>query len=201
MSIYSALAFVLPEELQENIQKIRRNYDKAYDRWPPHINFFFPFISEYTIEQSEYKSEKSLIKQISEALVDIKPFKTVFDNISYFNFGKDKPITIWLGPQDPKPFEETFNVLRSLFPNLKVAITNLNNVSLKVKSKNFTPHLTLAQKSYFQFRKCQERYKKEIGTIECTIDSIQILTRTKDTAFKPLWTIYFNGKEPVYHKK
>ena len=30
MSVYTALAFVLPEELQENIQKIRRNYDKAY---------------------------------------------------------------------------------------------------------------------------------------------------------------------------
>lgn len=130
-----------------------------------------------------------MIKQISNALANIKPFKATFDNINFFNFGKGKPITIWLGPQDLKPFEEIFNALRPLFPRLKV------------KSKNFTPHLTLAQKNYFQFRKCQERYKKEIGPIECTIDSIQILTRYPDSAFETKWTIYFDGKEPVCHKK
>ncbi len=177
----TALAFVLPEELQENIQKIRKNYDKAYDHWPPHINFFFPFIPEYQITET-------LAKQISEALVNVKPFKVVFDNISYFNFGKDKPITIWLGPHNPKPFEETFNALKPLFPRLRI------------KHKKFTPHLTLAQKSQFQFRKGQERFMKQIGPIECTIDSIQILERYGSGAFEPKWTIYFGGKEPVFHK-
>ena len=174
MSTDTALAFVLPEELQENIQKIRKNYDKAYGRWPPHINFFFPFIYKMQIDEG-------LVKQIKDALVDIKPFKVEFDHISYFNFGKDKPITIWLGPQDPKPFE------KPLFPRLKS------------KYKNFTPHLTLAQKSYFQFKKCQEKFMKQIGQIECEVDSIQILTNDYDKVFKPLWTIYFGGKEPVFN--
>ena len=43
-STHTALAFVLPTAVQAQVQSIRKVYDKAYTRWPPHINFFFPFL-------------------------------------------------------------------------------------------------------------------------------------------------------------
>ena len=98
-SKYSALAFVIPKKIKKNIQIIRKENDKAYTYWPPHINFLFPFIPERMFNDE-------LITKLKEALKPIKPFKAVFNNIRFFNFGKGHPITIWLGPENPKPFEE-----------------------------------------------------------------------------------------------
>ena len=177
----STLSFVIPEELQTNIQSIRKFYDKAYTYWPPHINFLFPFIPENMINED-------IIMKLKEALRPIKPFKAEFEDIHFFNFGKNKPITIWLGPKDTKPFEEIYNTVSSVFPNLK-----------DKRHKKFVPHITLAQQNYFQFNKCSVKYKKQIGHIECIVNSIQILTRNENEPFKPLYTIYFEGKEPSYH--
>jgi hypothetical protein len=40
---HTALIIAPPASLIEPIQKIRKEHDKAYDRWMPHVNLAFPF--------------------------------------------------------------------------------------------------------------------------------------------------------------
>ena len=48
VATWTALCLVLHkkdnEKPYEAVQYIRKSHDKAYDRWMPHINIFFPFV-------------------------------------------------------------------------------------------------------------------------------------------------------------
>ncbi len=51
-AVTSALALLPPTELCEQIENVRKAHDKAFERWPPHINLLFPFIPEMYMEQA-----------------------------------------------------------------------------------------------------------------------------------------------------
>jgi len=179
-STRSALAFVLPVELQAPVQSIRKVHDKAYGRWPPHINFFFPFVPEETVS--------SLVPRIRDALAHIHPFTTVLDTIGSFKHGKG-PLTVWLGPRDIQPFVDIFNAVSPLFPEL-------NNNGREA----FVPHMTLGQcQSGPAYDTAAAEFKGIIGSIECVVDSLQVLVRDADTPFESLYTIYLGGREPELH--
>lgn len=40
----SAICLIPPEDLWSPINSIRRLYDKAHEKWPPHINLVYPFV-------------------------------------------------------------------------------------------------------------------------------------------------------------
>lgn len=44
--VRTAVAILPDITLCTDIQLIRQKHDPAFDRWPPHINFLFPFIPE-----------------------------------------------------------------------------------------------------------------------------------------------------------
>ena len=44
--VTTALTLVIPIEFHNKINEIRSKYDRAYPRWMPHINFFFPFVTQ-----------------------------------------------------------------------------------------------------------------------------------------------------------
>jgi hypothetical protein len=48
--VQSALCIIPPEDLWEPIQHIRRERDKAFPRWMPHINLLYPFYPEAAFE-------------------------------------------------------------------------------------------------------------------------------------------------------
>jgi len=179
-STRSALAFVLPAEQQAPVQSIRKIHDRVYDRWPPHINFFFPFVPEEVVP--------SVVPRIRDALAHIQPFSTVLDTIGSFSHGKG-PLTVWLGPRDIQPFVEVFNALSPLFPDLQ------NN-----GRDAFVPHMTLGQVQRGKaFETAAAQFKEIIGSIECVVDSLQILVRDADTAFESLYTVFLGGREPEFH--
>jgi len=179
-STRSALAFVLPVDLQGPVQSIRKIHDKAYGRWPPHINFFFPFIFEEEIP--------AVIPRIREALARIQPFTTVLNTVGNFSHGKS-PSTIWLGPENTEPFQEIFNALAPLFPTLTEGAR-----------KEFVPHMTLGQASgKSAVDTATSEFKGIVGSITCLVDSLQILVRDADTPFESLYTVFLGGREPVLH--
>jgi len=179
-STRSALAFVLPADLQDNVQSIRKVHDKAYGRWPPHINFFFPFLPE--------EQMPALVPRIRDALSRIQPFTVVLDTIGNFKHGKGS-FTVWLGPQSTAPFNEIFEALAPLFPELKNG-----------GREEFVPHMTLGQcKSEKAVETATEEFKEIIGSITCLVDSIQVLVRDEDTAFESLYTVFLGGREPELH--
>jgi 2'-5' RNA ligase superfamily len=43
-SYETALCVVPPLSYCREVDKLRELYDKAYGRWPPHINLIYPFV-------------------------------------------------------------------------------------------------------------------------------------------------------------
>ena len=124
VSTKMALAFVLPAELSMKVQAVRSVKDKAFSRWPPHINFLFPFIHKEVVPGK--------VEELCTALASIEPFDTVLETIGYFVHNKNN-ITGWIAPTDNEPFKKIYNAAVSVFPELNE------------QHAEFTPHMTLGQ--------------------------------------------------------
>ena len=181
-STRSALAFVLPAEHRTNVEAIRQQHDKAYARWPPHINFLFPFIFEEDVAAQ--------LPRLRAALAHVAPFTAVLDTVGSFSHGKGS-YTVWLGPQDTQPFEAIFRSVAPLFPQLGSAAR-----------EQFVPHMTLGQcRSAAAVAAATDEFKRLVGTVTCRVDAVQVLVRDADTRFEPLYTIYLGdaAREPLRH--
>jgi 2'-5' RNA ligase len=86
--VTTALCIIPPKECWKQIQKIRETYDPAYQRWMPHINFFFPFYKSSTFEECE--------KILKEPLSKLKPIKICFKEFDCF---MNKSSVIFLDPK------------------------------------------------------------------------------------------------------
>ncbi len=43
-SYETALCIVPPRQLWAPVDRLRALYDKAYEKWPPHVNLVYPFV-------------------------------------------------------------------------------------------------------------------------------------------------------------
>lgn len=133
----SALAFVLSTDdtaIYNVVESIRTSNDKAFTRWPPHINFIFPFVSSQNFDETKRILESEAIQKI---INEIKSVGITFDEVSYFD--QKKIVTFHL-----KPNKESHDLLEKLY----VAVTTQINSKFpfcESKRKVFHPHLTLGQ--------------------------------------------------------
>jgi len=75
------------------VNEIRLAYDRAAKRWPPHINFMFPFIPVEQFEEAREKLEAELQNESA--------FEVVLEKIGFFSQGKGN-IHDWDGHWKPK---------------------------------------------------------------------------------------------------
>lgn len=79
-AVTSALAIVPPLGLCAQIEEVRKEHDKAFERWPPHINILFPFIPEAHMELA--------VPLVEKALCSVAPFTVTFNELDYFKHPK-----------------------------------------------------------------------------------------------------------------
>ncbi|MBW8804472.1 MAG: DUF504 domain-containing protein [Catenulisporales bacterium] len=85
----TAVAWIPPDELWDDIQEVRRRLDPQIRRWPPHVNILFGFVPE-----SEFDAAAP---SISKAAAAIPPFKVRFGKLRQFSHRSDS--TLWLDPE------------------------------------------------------------------------------------------------------
>jgi 2'-5' RNA ligase len=124
----TALAFVMPTFTHKKINTIRSKYDKAYNRWMPHINFLFPFTSKQNFDSVQEKLQLEL-----EANKVITKFEVGFFGIGYFKNSNGYTFHLKLDEATETHFQNIFNVIRQTIPEVKY------------ERDSFHPHLTLAQ--------------------------------------------------------
>lgn len=61
---YSALAIVADEGTGP-LQELRVKHDPAYERWPPHINIYFPFVDPDSFDEV-YESLRAAFAEFEE---------------------------------------------------------------------------------------------------------------------------------------
>jgi len=179
-TVCSSLCVVLPNDVTYAVQSIRRDHDKSFLRWPPHVNLLYPFIPESSI--SNY------VNEISNALHDMIPFKITFSEFKHFRHTQ-RSFTLWLEPNPREQFIELQRRVQRVFP----ALTDLSTIEVF----GYTPHLSLGQwHSQSSLEAAKNEYSSSWIPFSCVIDSVHIITRSEDKPFSIYYTIPFGGKAP-----
>lgn len=161
MDTTTALTLVIPNKYHDMINNIRKQHDKAYPRWMPHINFYFPFVSEDKFDEIR----KILVSELST----FGSFELELNDVGYFKQGKNL-VTMHLKPKDPSQLTSLFKVIKSVLPS-----------ELNVRNNEFKPHLTIGQ---FPTEEIETRLKEyqswlESNPIKFNVNCISILNRSK----------------------
>ena len=172
--VTTALTLIFPNT--PFINETRSNYDGAYQRWMPHINFLFPFVESVHLEDMKNKLLKAFHNQ--------KSFKLDLSNLN--SFSQKKRVTFHLKPSDQLELQQLYTIIRKTLPEVYV------------KHSVFEPHLTLGQcpkQDYPKLKKeLEEKMTKE--QFEFNVDGIYIIQRSnedKSVPFKIVHKIPFSA--------
>ena len=129
-STKTAIAIILPSNQASEVNAIRRIHDKAFHKWPPHVNILYPPV---TIDQL-----KSALPLIRDALGSTASQKLSIGDIGTFRHRQNA--TVFLEPDDKSK--------RSI-ASLRTKMVKALGLSDKAGTIDgtFRPHLTLGQAS------------------------------------------------------
>eukprot|EP00298_Acanthocystis_sp_HF-20_P001844 c12305_g1_i1.p1 GENE.c12305_g1_i1~~c12305_g1_i1.p1 ORF type:complete len:305 (+),score=89.84 c12305_g1_i1:50-964(+) len=165
-SVCVAVCIIPPEDLWPPIQKIRKLYDPAYDRWMPHINLLFPFLEEEYIEEA--------IEKMKKGLANIKQFSINLNQFGAFEL-KDRVVIHLVPKTDPdNSLTNIYNILFSAFPQC-------DDQKTKSKSGTFVPHLTVGQ--FDNRQKAKDAFKDKVKFGSFTVKEIAVVSRGASTPF------------------
>lgn len=154
----TALTIIMPNHMHDYIDNFRRNNDKAYPRWQPHINLLFPFVKE---EQFPIIAAK-----LRTAIQDngFKKFTLHLDTIDHFK--QSDCITVHAKPRYDKQIKMLYNL-----------IANTLNITENVKGQDFKAHMTLGQFGKGDVNKVTE-IKNNWGSGLCVyVEAIHLIAR------------------------
>jgi poly(A) polymerase len=123
MDTTTALAIVTDSKTALKCNEIRSKYDKAHNRWMPHINLLFPFVPTLKFDK---------IKELLDG--KFESFEIPLTEIGFFSQKKDATFHV-------KPDKKTTKKLEEIYKT----ILTLLETEVNFKTKPFHPHLTLAQ--------------------------------------------------------
>ena len=164
LSTLSALCIIPPQKISLELDKIRLEHDKAYQRWMPHINICFPFLEDTGLSLVQ--------KTLANHLDRIGSFEIILEKITHFEPKGRGPATVVIEPRcEPK------NSLEVVYKALQEACPIAANKSLH----NFHPHLTIAQIQPLVLEDWIECNSKQLNfPYRFTVDCLYMVTREED---------------------
>lgn len=175
LAYITAVCIVPPEDIWSPIEKIREKHDKAYKRWPPHINILFPFVNE--------KHFDSQVDILTNAFKDFKKFDIYFNNFGYFrrNGNKRNPNpkqSVFLQPSG-KDNDKTSNDITD--KSLQEIYRRLTQLYPVCKTRNeFHGHLSVGQWTLDKVEDAIKEKSKDWESMHFVCDHICIVARTQD---------------------
>lgn len=85
LATYTALCIIPPWGLHGPIEDIRKIHDPAFERWMPHINYYFPFVAPEFFEDTHEK--------LTKILETFASFEVTLKNLDFFSNS-----TVWANP-------------------------------------------------------------------------------------------------------
>ena len=137
LSHKSALALLLPHPVSAPVETIRREHDKHFRRWPPHLNLIYPFLASPSIQQADRQPSPALKEdiqhRIQKAINHTEPFRLTLsaDPPGIFSHSK-KSKTVWL-----RPLSDQVNQLQAA---LQAEFSECD-----ADKRPFVPHLSIGQ--------------------------------------------------------
>ncbi len=123
----TALVAIPPDFLWPPIQALRKQYDRHYRRWMPHITLLYPFRPVSFFER--------LTPLLVQACAGIEPFEVQLARFDLFVHSRRKT-TLHLVPEPVKVLKALHNTLWKILPDCD---------DLRRFANGFTPHLSVGQ--------------------------------------------------------
>lgn len=123
----TAVVIIPPIHLWSQIQSIRKQYDRKFKRWMPHITLIYPFIPKNNFAE--------FAEQFTKVCKFIKPFEITLKYFKSFRHSCHSH-TIWLAP-------ENMNNIITLQTRLWHCVPYCNET--RKYDHGFTPHLSVGQ--------------------------------------------------------
>lgn len=130
-STETALCILPPAHLCRDIDRLRELYDRAYGKWPAHINVIYPFVAAKDLPRA--------MELVSSKIVNSRPdskhqdIRLRLDEPGYFTHHYRSTIYVTDGGADGTGIEELQRVRRTIIE----AFTS--------SEKTYRPHLTIGQ--------------------------------------------------------
>lgn len=160
--VTSALSIIIPDYMHAYVDTFRKTYDKAYERWPPHINFVFPFISV-----EEFGNVKTLLEAAFKEKV-VASFVMKLDTIDHFV--QANGITVHARPKHCPELSIIYDII-------------INTLGIE-KTRDFCAHMTLGQfdKSSVSLAKVNEMKASWGSGLSIPVNKLQLIARSRDTS-------------------
>lgn len=123
---HATLALVPPEAVWAPIQAIRREHDRQFSRWMPHVNLLYPFAPPDALER--------LAPAIGGACAMLAPFEITLSRFELFDHGGH--FTLWVVPEPGEPLQQLHAFMLVAAPGYEDTMRFANG---------FTPHLSVGQ--------------------------------------------------------
>ena len=141
LSYKSALVLLLPQRLQPPIERVRRVHDRNFQRWPPHVNLIYPFLSH---PSSSFEAD--IKPRAQHALQKLQPVPVCLRSASHFAHSSSTA-TVWLPPEELARGEDGARdeklgneSIKRLQAELQAEFAECN-----ADGRPFTPHLSVGQ--------------------------------------------------------
>jgi 2'-5' RNA ligase len=126
-SYKTAVVAIPPDHLWEPIQRLRRQHDRHYRRWMPHITLLYPFRPVSAFEQ--------VTPLLTRACSTLEPFQVKLSRFDLL-FHPRRKATLYLIPEPAGPLKELQKALLETVPDCD-DVTRF--------AGGFTPHLSVGQ--------------------------------------------------------
>ncbi|KAK4166025.1 nuclear poly(A) polymerase 1 [Cladorrhinum sp. PSN259] len=127
----AALALIPPRHLWSQVDHLRSLYDKAYLKWPPHINVLYPFIPPSSLDESAFSSSLLPISSYSS------PFQLCLNQSGVFEH-KRSPNTLYLTSSSQDQIDRVKELRRNILKTLNIQDGGRDQ-------QKFRMHMTVAQ--------------------------------------------------------
>ncbi|KAK4043344.1 2'-5' RNA ligase superfamily-domain-containing protein [Parachaetomium inaequale] len=136
----TALALLPPKPLWPRLDRLRALYDKAYPKWPPHINLVYPFVRPELLDEAVDRVGAALLSSSSSSSKDSgegggKGVGVRLDGVGVFEHKRDN--TVYLCDEDPGRREEVERLRGAVLASLGGGETQ--------GKRGYQMHLTVAQ--------------------------------------------------------
>ncbi|MBN1490483.1 MAG: 2'-5' RNA ligase family protein [Phycisphaerae bacterium] len=159
----TAVVVIPPLELWPPIQAIRRQYDRQFRRWMPHITLLYPFRPVERFDE--------IAPALRDCCATIEPFEIELKTFHYFQH-HPRSLTMWLAPEPPEPVTALQAALQPCAPDC---------TDVTLHEGGFRPHLSVGQaRSITELEKQLGPLQAEFEPIRFTVSEIAMIRRGPD---------------------
>lgn len=155
----TAVVLIPPSDLWEPIQALRRQHDRHFRRWMPHITLLYPFRPTASFELAT--------PLLARACRLIKPFEVQLRRFDFFEHGRQSA-TCYLAPEPAGPLIALHQRLLSTVPDCDDAARFAGG---------FVPHLSLGQTRYRNAAALCHRWQASWQPLSFALEQVHLIWR------------------------